>query len=94
MKTTIQPILSVRNGATVIEFYCKAFGAVELMPVSSPDGELVAELSVEGADFFIADESPDNENYSPETIGGNSVRLAIVAEDPDSLFAKAITAGA
>ncbi len=94
MKTTIKPVLSVRNGVAAIAFYCKAFGAVELMRVSSPDGQLVAELSVDGASFFLADESPENKNYSPVTIGGNSVRMELSVSDPDGVFANALAAGA
>jgi len=94
MKTVIQPVLSVRNGVSAIDFYKKAFGEVELMHISDPDGAVVAELSIDGAVFFHADESPANANYSPETIGGNSVRMAIIVDDPDALFAKAIAAGA
>jgi PhnB protein len=43
LKTTVKPILSVRNGLAAIEFYQKAFGAAELMRVSSPAGAVVAE---------------------------------------------------
>jgi PhnB protein len=94
MTTTIKPVLSVRNGSAAIEFYRKAFGAVELMRVSSPEGAVVAELSVDGANFFLADESPENGNFSPETIGGNSVRMELSVPDPDGVFAKALIAGA
>jgi PhnB protein len=94
MQTTIKPILSVRNGAAAIEFYCKAFGAVELMRVSDPGGAVVAELSVDGSRFFLADESPENGNFSPETIGGNSVRMELSVDDPDAVFARALAAGA
>ncbi len=94
MKTTIKPILSVKNGAAAIAFYNKAFGAVEIMRVESPDGTLVAELSVDGAPFFLSDESPEHGNFSPETIGGNSVRMELSVVDPDTLFANALAAGA
>ncbi len=94
MKTTIKPILSVRNGAAAIAFYNKAFGAVEIMRVESPDGTLVAELSVDGAPFFLSDESPEHGNFSPETIGGNSVRMELSVVDPDTLFVNALAAGA
>ena len=43
LKTTVKLMLSVRNGLATIEFFQKAFGAVELMRVSSPDGAVVAE---------------------------------------------------
>jgi PhnB protein len=94
MKTSIKPVLSVRNGSAAVEFYKKAFGALEIMRVSSPDGEIVAELSIDGALFFLADESPEHGNFSPESVGGNSVRMALTVIDPDLVFATAIAAGA
>ena len=94
MKTTIKPVLSVRNGSAAIDFYINAFGAEELMRVTGDDGSVVAELSIYGAGFFLADESPSNGNFSPETIGGNSIRMELSVEDPDIVFAKALAAGA
>jgi PhnB protein len=94
MKTSIKPVLSVRNGAAAIDFYCKAFAATELMRVTSPEGEVVAELSIDGANFFLADESPSNGNFSPETVGGNSVRMELSVPDPDLVFANALAFGA
>ncbi len=94
MKTSIKPVLSVRNGSAAVEFYKKAFGAEEIMRIDSPDGEIVAELSIQDALFFLADESPENGNFSPESVGGNSVRIALTVIDPDAVFAAAISAGA
>jgi PhnB protein len=94
MKTSIKPVLSVRNGVAAVEFYQKAFGAVEIMRVSDPDGALVAELTVDGSPFFLADESPAHGNFSPESVAGNTVRLALSVVDPDTVFAHALAAGA
>ena len=94
MKTNIKPVLSVRNGKAAVEFYKKAFGALEIMRVSSPDGELVAELTIDGAPFFLADESPVHGNFSPESVAGNTVRLALSVVDPDTVFSRALAAGA
>jgi PhnB protein len=93
-QTSIVPTLSVRNGSAAIEFYKKAFGAVELMRVSSPDGEIVAELSIENARFFIADESPKQGNLSPETAGGITVRIGLFVANPDAVADRAVKAGA
>src|SRR5271168_980876 len=93
-KTTISPMLSVRNGAKAVEFYKAAFGAAELFRVEDPSGAVVAQLSVGKSDFWVADESPDHKNFSPETLGGCSVRLVLVVDDPDTVFAQAIAAGA
>jgi PhnB protein len=94
VKTSIAPMLSVRNGKGAIEFYKKAFGADELFRVESESGEVVAQLSVSGAEFWLADESPEHLNFSPESLGGGSVRIVLVVDDPDSAFERAISAGA
>jgi PhnB protein len=87
-------MLSVRNGAKAIEFYKAAFGATELFRVDIENGEVVARLSVETAEFWVADESPQHFNFSPESLGGGSVRMVMIVEDPDAAFAKAVAAGA
>src|SRR5579863_4346174 len=94
MQTTIAPMLSVRKGASAIEFYQAAFGATVVFRVDAPDGAVVAQLSVGDAGFWVADESPENQNFSPESLGGGTVRMVMVVEDPDAAFAKAIAAGA
>jgi len=94
MKTTISPMLSVRNGAKAVEFYKAAFGAGELFRMDSPSGEVVAQLSVGTADFWVSDESPEHKNFSPESLGGGTVRMVMVVEDPDAAFDKAVAAGA
>lgn len=94
MKTLITPMLSVRNGAKAVEFYRAAFGAEELFRVESDDRAVVAQLSVDGAEFWVADESPEHANFSPETLGGGTVRMVLTVEDPDAAFAEAVAAGA
>ena len=93
-KTTITPMLSVRRGAQAIEFYKAAFGADELFRIESDTGEVVAQLSVAGAEFWLADESPEHYNFSPETLGGGSVRMVMIVPDPDDAFERAVAAGA
>lgn len=91
---SIAPMLSVRNGVKAIEFYRAAFGAETLFRHDSPDGQVVAQLSAAGATFWLADESPAHQNYSPETLGGSSVRMVMVTENPDAVFDHAVRAGA
>jgi PhnB protein len=93
-KTAIAPMLSVRRGARAIEFYKAAFGAEELFRIDNDAGELVAQLSVAGAEFWLADESPEHFNFSPESLGGGSVRMVMIVEDPDAAFERAVAAGA
>jgi PhnB protein len=93
-KTTIAPMLSVRRGAKAVDFYKAAFGAAELFRIEDASGAVVARLSVGTAEFWVADESPEHQNFSPETLGGGTVRLVMVVEDPDAVFDRAVAAGA
>ena len=92
--TGISPMLSVRNGAKAVEFYKAAFGAGELFRLDDESGAVVARLAVGTAEFWVADESPEHLNFSPESLGGGSVRMVMIVEDPDAAFARAVTAGA
>ena len=87
-------MLSVRRGPRAVEFYRSAFGANVLYRVDAPDGTVVARLSADGAEFWVADESPENKNFSPETLAGGTVRMVMIVEDPDRALAKAVAAGA
>ena len=93
-QTTIAAMLSVRNGARAVEFYKTAFGAAELFRIDDESGAVVARLSVGPAEFWVADESPEHFNFSPESLGGGSVRMVMTVEDPDAVFAQAVAAGA
>jgi PhnB protein len=93
-KTAIAPMLSVRNGKRAVEFYKTAFGAGELFRIENESGEVVARLSVGEAEFWLADESPEHFNFSPESLGGGSVRMVMIVEDPDAAFERAVAAGA
>ena len=93
--TAIAPMLSVRNGVRAIEFYKAAFGAGELFRIDDESsGAVVARLSVGESEFWLADESPEHGNFSPESLGGGSVRMVMIVKDPDAAFERAVTAGA
>lgn len=91
--TTIAPWLCLRGGARAVEFYKAAFGATELFCMGEGDS-VVARLSIEGAEFWLSDESPEHQNYSPESLGGITVRIILTVADPDAVFASAVKAGA
>jgi len=93
IRTTIAPWLSVRESARAVDFYKSAFGAAELFRLEGGGG-VVARLSVEGAEFWLSDESPEHFNFSPQTLGGSSVRIILTVGDPDAVFARALAAGA
>ncbi len=90
-KTSITATLSVRNWPRAIEFYKAAFGATETYRV--PSGG-VGRLSIAGAEFWVAEESPEHLNFSPETIGGCSVRMLLIVDNPAATCAQAVAAGA
>ena len=94
--TRILAQLSVRRGRAAIEFYKAAFGAVEDYRVGGTDDfeEVVAQLSVGDAAFWVADESPAHRNFSPESVGGSTVRIVMTVDNPDAAFNRAVAAGA
>jgi len=86
-------MLSVRRGVQAVAFYKAAFGAHELFKIED-GGSVVAELSVQGAKFWVADESPKHLNFSPESVGGSTTRLVLVVDEPAAVLADAVAAGA
>jgi len=86
-------MLSVRHGARAVDYYKAALGARELFRIDAPDGAVFARLAVGHAEFWVSDESPEHKNFSPESLGGGSVRMVMIVEDPDTAFARAISAG-
>jgi uncharacterized glyoxalase superfamily protein PhnB len=93
-QVSLAPMLSVRRGAAAVDFYQKAFGAEVLFRLDDEGGGVIAELSVGDQRFCVADESLRHQNFSPESLGGSTVRMVIVADDPDALFQRALAAGA
>jgi PhnB protein len=92
-KTAISPMLSVRRGVQAVDFYKAAFGAEELFRIDG-GGSVVAQMSIGGAEFWLADESPEHLNFSPESLGGGTVRMVLVVDNPDAVFDRAVRAGA
>jgi PhnB protein len=90
-RTSVTATLSVRDWARAIDFYKAAFGASELYRV---EGGGVGQLSVSGAPFWVAEESPPHLNFSPESLGGCSVRMLLIVADPAAVCAQAVAAGA
>ncbi len=91
--TTIAPWLTVQNGAKAVEFYKAAFDAIETYRLEIPDGGLVVKLSVNGAEFWLSGDS-ENENSSAQLLGGGTIRMILTVSDPDTVFKKALEAGA
>ena len=92
---SVTPYLIVRGGADAIEFYKKAFGAVELFRMPSPDGKIGhAEIKVGDSPIMLADEFPDMGYKGPQSLGGSPVSLMIYVDDVDTVFKQAVDAGA
>jgi ribose 5-phosphate isomerase B len=88
--------LAVRGGRRAVEFYKQAFGAVEVYRVGGTDEHepVVSQLTVGRASFWVADESTRHLNFSPQSLGGGSVKMLLIVEDPDAVVQRAIAAGA
>ena len=88
--------LSVRRGREAVRFYEAAFGAREIYRVGGTDEheEVVAQLAVGDTSFWVADESPEHGNFSPETLGGSTTRLLLVVQDPRAVVERAVELGA
>jgi PhnB protein len=96
VQPTLQAQLSVRNGKQAIEFYKSAFAATELFRFGG-DGEIdevVCQLRVGEASFWVEDESPAHGNFSPETVGVATTRMLLVVDDPQIVMTRAVAAGA
>jgi len=91
---SIAPWLSVRDSEQAVDFYKSAFGATEVYRLEVPGGGVVARLSVGGAEFWLSAEPPVQGNFSPESLGGGSVRMILTVPDPDAVFVRALEAGA
>lgn len=84
-------MLAVSDAPGAIEFYKKAFGAEELWRI---EGGGVAGLAIDGAEFFLAEESPEFGTRGPDRIGKTTVRIELFVDDPRGVQARAIAAGA
>jgi PhnB protein len=93
---TVSPQLAVRRGREAVEFYKDAFGAVEVHRVGGTDEHesVVAQLAVGDSSFWVADESPAHQNFSPESLGGGTVKLLLVVHDPQAVIDRAVELGA
>ena len=93
---TLTPYLSVKGAAQAIEFYKRAFGATERCRIPGPDGKSVghAEIVIGNSIVMLADEAPACGSTSPQTLKGTPVPFALYVEDADTVYQRAIEAGA
>ena len=91
--TTLAPWLSVRRAIEAVEFYKSAFAAVEVFRIQDGDS-VVARLSIGGAEFWVSDESPEHQSFSPQSLNGSTARMVLTVGDPEAVHRAARLAGA
>lgn len=93
--SSVTPHLVCAGAAEAIEFYKKAFGAVEEARLPGPDGKIMhAQIRIGGAAVMLADEMPEWGVVSPRTLKGSPVTIHLYVEDADAFVARAEREGA
>lgn len=91
----VTPYLSIEGAAAAIEFYQRAFGAIESLRLVIPGGKIGhAEIRIGDSIIMLADQCGTGAFRSPRSLGGSSVALHIYVENVDAQFTQAINAGA
>ena len=92
---SVTPYLIIKGAADAIEFYKQAFGATELFRFPAPDGKIGhAEIKIGDSPIMLADEFAEMGYKGPRALGGSPVSLMIYLEDVDTVFNRAVEAGA
>ena len=91
----VTPYLSIKGAAQAIDFYKRAFNATEIYRLSAPNGDIAhAEIRIGDSPVMLADACDESGFQDPTQLQGTSIGLHIYAEDVDSLFSRALGAGA
>ena len=91
----VTPHLIVKGAAQAIEFYKKAFGAVEEARLPAPDGRIMhALIRIHGDAVMLVDEMPEWGALGPKSLKGSPVTLHVYVEDVDAAVKRAVDAGA
>jgi len=89
------PYLCAKDAAAAMDFYKKAFAAKEMFRLEGKGGSIGhATMEVGGATFYLSDEWPEGNVYSPQTLGGSPVALHLQVPNADTVFDRAVAAGA
>jgi PhnB protein len=92
---TVTPYLIIKGAAAALEFYKKAFGAIELFRMPGPDGAIMhAEIKIGDSPIMFGEENPGMGAVSPKTLGGTPVGICLYVPDVDALATQAVAAGA
>ena len=94
-RVAVSPELAVRRGRSAVEFYKEAFGAEEIYRVGGTEDHepVVSQLAIGETSFWVSDESPEHGNFSPETLGGRTVRVLLEVDDPRAVVERAVALG-
>jgi len=91
---SVTPYLILKGAGRAIEFYKRAFGATELFRMDGSNGKIGhAEMRIGNSTIMLADEHPEVDARSPETIGGTAVSLLLYVENVDQVFERAVKEG-
>jgi PhnB protein len=92
---TVTPLLVCAEAADAIEFYQKAFGAIELSRMPGSDGKLMhASIRIGDSVVMLADEMPDWGSFGPKSLKGSPVTIHLYVKNADAVFEQAVRAGA
>jgi PhnB protein len=92
---SVQPYMMFRECAKAMDFYAAAFGAREVMAFRNAQGKVQhAEMQIGDSRIMMADESPENQAFSPTRYGGSPISLLFYTEDTDGMYTRALRAGA
>lgn len=92
---SVTPHLICGGAAEAIEFYKKAFDAVELSRLLSPEGNVMhASIRIGDSVIMLNDEMPQWGSFGPKSLKGSPVTIHLYVEDADAVFAQAVKAGA
>lgn len=90
---TVTPYLVVKDGNKALDYYQEAFGATGVVRMDAPDGRVMhAEFHIGDSMVMLTEEM--GPNRSPESLGGTPVSIFLYVEDVDSVYDKAVAAGA
>jgi uncharacterized glyoxalase superfamily protein PhnB len=93
--TAVTPHLVIAGAAEALEFYKKAFGAVEEFRLPGPDGKLAhAQMRIGGCAIMLGEEAPAWGAVGPKMLKGSPVNIHLYVEDADAAMARAVKAGA
>lgn len=92
---TVTPFLICAGAADALEFYQRAFGAVEQTRLPGPQGKIMySNLRIGDSSICVVDEVPEWGSLGPKSLKGTPVTIHLYVDDVDAVVATAVAAGA